>query len=161
MESSETESNNTRPSSDTYDFQPWFAEIGSVGDIDFFRIPLTAESSTLVVDTLNLGDGACGLNLMDTIVEILDTTGNGNALLATDDDSADGDCAQAFATGLPPGNYFVRVRAGDGAQPATFPYELGISIGECGDGNVTLGEQCDDQNLVAGDGCDSNCRGEF
>lgn len=161
LESSESEPNNTRPSADTYDFQPWFAEIGTVGDVDFFRIPLSAESSTLVVDTLNLGDGACGLNLMDTVVDILDTTVNGNALLATDDDSGDGDCAQAFATGLPPGNYFVRVRAGDGAQPATFPYELGINIGECGDSDVTLGEQCDDGNLVAGDGCDSNCRGEF
>lgn len=158
LEISETEPNDDIASADVFDFGPWFGQVGAPGDADVYQVTLTAASSTLIVDTLNLGDGACGLNLMDSVVDIFDTDANGNALLASDDDSGDGDCARAIATGLPPGDYFVRVTAGAGADPATFPYRLGVSVGECGDGEVTLGEQCDDQNLGGGDGCDATCR---
>lgn len=160
LESSETEPNGSVGSADAYDFEPWAAEIAPEGDVDFYAVALTETSSTLVVDTLNFGDGACALNLMDTVVQILDTNTNGNALLVSDDDSGEGDCARAVASGLGPGTYFVRVAAGEGAAPATFPYRLGVSVGKCGDGEITLGEQCDDGNVAPGDGCDASCRSE-
>lgn len=160
LESSETEQNDALGSADTYDFEPWAAEIGAEGDVDFYAVTLTFASSTLVVDTLNFGDGACALNLMDTVIDILDTDTNGHAVLVSDDDSGEGACARAVTSGLGPGTYFVRVAAGQGAAPATFPYRLVLSVGECGDGELTLGEQCDDHNQVVGDGCDASCRSE-
>jgi len=161
LESSESEQNGTRGAADTFNFTPWFAEIGTAGDVDFYRIKLTATSSTLVVSTGNLGDGACGLNLMDTQVDIFDTNARNNVLLATDDDGGDGKCARAVVSGLGPGTYFARVRAAAGANPATFPYRLDVSVGICGDGEVSPGEQCDDANLNPGDGCDQNCTPEL
>lgn len=160
LELSESEPNNRRFNSDTYDFSPWFAQIDVEGDSDYTRVTLTDDSATLVVRTQNLGDGACGFNLMDTIVEIFDTNTNGNTLLASDDDGGDGLCSLAIAPGLGAGTYFVRVKAADGAEPATFPYRLDMSVAPCGDGVVSFGEECDDENLVNNDGCDASCRRE-
>jgi cysteine-rich repeat protein len=160
LEASESEPNDALVSADVFDFEPWFAEISPAADEDYYRVTLVASSSTLVVETANLGDGACGLNLMDTVVDILDTNANANAILATDDDGGDGACARAVASGLPPGEYRVRVRAAASAQPATFPYRLDITVGVCGDGERTVGEECDDSNLSSGDGCDGTCREE-
>jgi len=36
----------------------WFGQLSPEGDVDYIRVQLTASSSTLVVDTFNLGDGA-------------------------------------------------------------------------------------------------------
>lgn len=160
LELSETEGNNRRGRANTYDFLPWFAQISPVGDADFYRVTLAGASSTLVVETVSVGDDACSLNTQDTLVEILDTNGNGNALLASDDDGGDGQCSRAVATGLPAGTYFLRVLAGAAASPATFPYRLEVSVGVCGDGDPTSGEGCDDGNRAAGDGCDADCRVE-
>ena len=160
VEASESEPNGIVGFADVFDFSPWAAEVSPAGDVDIYQVDLVATSSTLVVDTLNLADGACGLNLMDTVVDILDTDANANAVLASDDDSGDGACAQAVASGLPPGTYYVQIAAAASAEPATFPYRLEVSVGVCGDGDVTLGEECDDQNLVAGDGCDPTCKEE-
>jgi len=158
LEPSESEPNEPqRFLADTFDFTPWFAQISPAGDVDQYRIQLVATSSTLVVTTANLADGACGLNLMDTVIDIHDTNANNNVLLATDDDSGDGKCARAVASGLAPGNYLVKVRAAAGADPATFPYRLDVSVGVCGDSELTLGEGCDDGNVDPGDGCDQNC----
>ncbi len=160
LELSESENNNRRFRADTFDFTPWFAAIGSEGDQDFYRVSLTAASSTLAVQTVSVGDDACALNLQDTVVEILDTNTNGNAVLASDDDGGDGQCSLAVASGLPAGTYYVRVLAGPAAIPATFPYRLEMSVGVCGDGDPTSGEGCDDGNLTPGDGCDAACRVE-
>jgi cysteine-rich repeat protein len=160
LETSESEPNDSRQLADRFVSGPWFGQLSPAGDVDYYRVQLTASSSTLVVDTFNLGDGACALNLMDSVIEILDTSANANAVLVRDEDSGDGACARAMTGGLPPGNYFVRVSAAGAAQPATFPYRLGIMVGVCGDGQLDLGEVCDDQNLVAGDGCDANCQEE-
>jgi len=160
LELSESESNNRRSRANSFTFTPWFAQISPADDVDFYRVSLTAASSTLVVDTLDLGDGACALNAMDTLVDILDTNTNGNALLSSDDNGGEGKCSHAIATGLPSGTYYVRVQAAAGAQPATFPYRLEMWVGVCGDGDPTLGEGCDDGNRISGDGCDSNCQVE-
>jgi cysteine-rich repeat protein len=161
VESSESEPNDALGSADVFDFERWTAELSPEGDADYYSVDLVATSSTLVVSTLNLADGACALNLMDTVVDIFDTNANGNVLLASDDDSGDGDCAVAVASGLAPGSYRIRVSAPVGAQPATFPYRLEIDVGVCGDGERTLGEECDDENLASGDGCDGACREEL
>lgn len=160
LEASESEPNDTLGSADLFTFERWFAQISPAADEDYYRVTLVATSSTLVVETANLGDGACGLNLMDTVIDILDTDANANAALATDDDGGDGACARAVARGLPPGEYGVRVRAAAGAEPATFPYRLDIAVGVCGDGERGPGEECDDGALSSGDGCDSSCREE-
>lgn len=160
LELSESEPNNFRFNSDTYDFSPWFGQMDEEGDADTLRVTLTDESATLVVRTQNLGDGACGFNLMDTTLEIFDTNANDNVLLVSDDDGGDGLCSLAVAPGLPAGTYFVRVKAAPGASPATFPYRLDLAVAPCGDGVVSFGEECDDENLINNDGCDAACRQE-
>jgi cysteine-rich repeat protein len=160
LELSETENNNRRSRADTFNFLPWFAQISPVDDVDFYRVTLTAASSTLVVETVSLGDDACALNAQDTLVEIFDTNTNDNVLLASDDDGGDGQCSRAVATGLPAGTYFLRVLAGTAASPSTFPYRLEVSVGVCGNGDPTSGEGCDDGNRDPGDGCDADCRVE-
>jgi cysteine-rich repeat protein len=157
LELSVRESNNRLFRANSFDFSPWFAQISPAGDVDFYSVSLTAPSSTLVVDTLDLGDGACASNTEDTRVDILDASGNA---LASDDDDGEGKCSLAVATGLPAGSYFVRVQAGAAAASATFPYRLEMWVGVCGDGDPTLGEGCDDGNRASGDGCDADCQVE-
>lgn len=161
VESTETEPNNRRSSADSYNQKPWFGRISSDTDVDFYSVNVPQAPGSIVVHTLDLGDDACAYNLMDTVVEIYDTNANGNALLASDDDSGVGKCSLAFVTGLEPGNYFVKVLGADGASPASFPYKLDIAVGACGDGELTLSEECDDGNLIDGDGCDSSCVIEY
>jgi cysteine-rich repeat protein len=161
LEPSESEPNNQRVSSDNYNASdPWIAEIGSNGDVDYYRVNVPTAPGNIVVRTFDLGDNACAYNLMDTVVEILDINARNNALLVSDDDSGVGLCSLAVASGLTTGNYFVRVKAADGASPPTFPYRLDIGVGACGDGIKSLAEGCDDGTLVAGDGCDVNCEAE-
>ncbi|HEU4582304.1 MAG TPA: DVUA0089 family protein [Polyangiaceae bacterium] len=160
LERSESEDNGRRSRADTFNFTPWFAQIRPAGDVDYFRVSLTATSSTLVAETLDLGDGACALGTMDPLIDIVDSSSGGGNVLASDDDGGQGTCARAVATGLAAGTYYVRVQAAAGASPATFPYRLELSVGVCGDGDPTLGEGCDDGNLTAGDGCDSRCQVE-
>ncbi|MFH2006416.1 MAG: DUF4215 domain-containing protein [bacterium] len=45
----------------------------------------------------------------------------------------------------------------DGYQGAVGDYQLSVTCGVCGDGNLDPGEDCDDGNTVDGDGCDSAC----
>lgn len=136
------------------------AEIRPTNDVDYYRVVLTEQSSTLVVETLNLGDGACALNLMDTVIDIFDTPQNGDQLIVSDDNSGDGLCARATASGLSPGTYTLRVMGTAFASPGTFPYNLSVTAEPCGDGNWGPGEQCDDGNFSSGDGCSSSCRVE-
>jgi cysteine-rich repeat protein len=157
LEASESEPNDGLAQANSYD-SPWFAQIGAEGDEDYYSVTLDQTSSTLVVSTQNLGDGACAYNLMDTAVEIFDTDARGNVLRATDDDGGDGKCSLAIAPGLLAGTYFVRVKAADGASPDNFPYRLDIDVAVCGDGLLSFGEECDDHNLSLGDGCDFRCR---
>lgn len=135
------------------------AEIRPAGDTDYYSLTLTDERSTLVVETRNLGDGACGLKLMDTVIDVLDNQ-NGNELIVSNDNGADGLCSRATAPGLLPGTYFVRVTASNTAFPDTFPYDLSVSVATCGDGSLGLGEECDDGALVDGDGCSAICQVE-
>jgi cysteine-rich repeat protein len=160
LELSESEDNGRRSRADTFDFTPWFAQISPADDVDYFRLSLTATSSTLVAETLDLGDGACAQHTMDPLLEIVDSAFGGGNVLASDDDGGQGTCARAIATGLAAGTYYIRARAAAGASPATFPYRLEVSVGVCGDGDPTLGEGCDDGNLTSGDGCDSHCQVE-
>jgi cysteine-rich repeat protein len=162
LEPSESETNDARFQSDSYSAaQPWFAEIGSEGDVDYYRVSVPTAPGSIVVRTLDLGDNACAYNLMDTVVDIFDINARANTLLVNDDDSGVGKCSLAVATGLSTGNYFVRVKAADTASPPTFPYHLDISVGACGDGNLTVAEECDDGNFIDGDGCDASCHEEF
>lgn len=160
LELSESEDNGRRSRADSFNFTPWFAQISPADDVDYFRVSLTAESSTLVAETLDLGDEACAQGTMDPRIDIVDASSGGGTVWASDDDGGQGTCARAIASGLAAGTYYIRVSAAAGASPATFPYRLEVSVGVCGDGDPTLGEGCDDGNLTAGDGCDSHCQVE-
>jgi cysteine-rich repeat protein len=160
LERSESEDNGRRSRADTFNFTPWFAQISPVDDVDYFRLSLTAESSTLVAETVDLGDGACAQRTMDPMIDIIDSSFGASNVRASDDNGGEGTCARAIATGLAAGTYYVRVSAAAGASPATFPYRLELSVGVCGDADPTLGEGCDDGNLTSGDGCDSHCQVE-
>ena len=159
LEPSESEPNNRRNSADTYSAaQPWIAELGTAGDVDYYRINVPRAPGNIVVRTFDLGDNACAYNLMDTVVEIRDSS---NAVLVSDDDGGPGKCSLAVASGLSTGTYYVRVEAAGGASPPTFPYRLEIAVDACGDGALGLAEDCDDGNLVDGDGCDATCHFEY
>ncbi|MEY2937345.1 MAG: hypothetical protein RL033_8094 [Pseudomonadota bacterium] len=160
LQATETEPNNFRFSADNFDATPWIAKIGSATDVDYVRVVVPVAPGSIIVRTEDLGDNACAYNLMDTVIEILDTNANDNALLVSDDDGGTGKCSLAVATGLTTGTYFVRIKAGDGAAPASFPYRLDLVVGACGDGERDLAEECDDGNLDSGDGCDADCNAE-
>ncbi len=158
LETSEQEpANDTLTTADAFAFEPWAAELRPAGDTDFIAITLDSPTSSLVLDTLGLGDGACGLGLMDTALDLYDTDANGNQLIATDDDSGDGLCARVVATGLAAGTYYAQVRATGQFETEAFPYEFRAFVGVCGNGVLTLGEECDDGNLASGDGCSATC----
>jgi cysteine-rich repeat protein len=159
LESSETEPNEAAGTA-TVHSDPCFAQVAPAGDVDVFSVAVAEGPASLMVSTHSLGDGACALERLDSLIEILDT--NGSTVLSTDDDSGEGLCARASAWALGVGTYYVRVTASPNAEnsAATFPYRLDAQVELCGNGEVAAGEQCDDGNTASGDGCSSLCRNE-
>lgn len=157
VEADEDEPNGTPSNASPLAGEMTVGEIRPASDVDVYAVTLSAASSSIVANTFHLGDGACLYNLMDTVIDILDTDDNSNVVLVSDDNGGDGLCASAVASALPAGTYYIRVSAKGGAVPATFPYVLDVAVGECGDGDQTMGEECDDGNTMNGDGCNQNC----
>ncbi len=156
LESSESEPNDTPAQADTFT-APFTRAISSGLDVDVIAVELSHPASNLIVDTFDLGDGACALGLMDPAVDVL--APDGTTVLASDDDSGAGYCAHAALSGLGPGTYFVAVRAA-GASPTPFAYRLSVRSDWCGNGVKSDLEECDDGNTAAGDGCGPDCRAE-
>lgn len=129
VEPSEAEPNASSAQASTFS-APYFAEIAPAGDEDWVKIgvsPAQAPAS-IVVDTFDLGDGACSKLELDSELALF--AADGTSLLASDDDSGVGGCAHLVASGLGAGNYFLRVSAaGQGVTPV-FPYRLAVAIGK-------------------------------
>jgi cysteine-rich repeat protein len=159
LESTETEPNDTPGEADALR-DPYYGQIDPAGDVDVIAVEVAAGPASLRVSTHNVGIGMCGLELMDSYLEILDS--NGTTMLSSDDDGGDGFCACASTFALPAGTYYVRVEASEYAAPSldTFPYRLGVSLDLCGNGMVAAGEECDDGNTESFDGCSAVCRVE-
>jgi cysteine-rich repeat protein len=122
LELDEVEPNEAPSVATPYSGLPFIARISSGTDVDVFSIVISAQNSTLSVETLDLGDGACARMELDDRIEILAPDGR---MLVSNDDGGVGFCAKASATGLSPGTYYVRVRASGVATD--FPYNLDIS----------------------------------
>ena len=157
LEATESEPNDDVDSADSFS-DPYYGRIFPAGDRDYVAVEVSDAPASMRVNTYNVGLGMCGLNLMDSYLEVLDT--NGTTLLASDDDGGDGYCARVSTFALPAGTYYVVVRASESAPPGTetFPYRLGVTVDQCGNGTQAAGEQCDDGNTTSGDGCSSVCR---
>ena len=100
-------------------------------------------------------DGAGGCP-GDTFMRLFGQDANGARVeLGLDDDGGFEVCS-LLEQDLPAGDYELEVSGfGNRAIPG---YQLAVSLtGECGNGQVELGEACDDGNLAAGDGCAADC----
>lgn len=156
LETTEGEPNDV-PAEATPYAAPYFAEIQPADDVDAVSVVVTSANTTLMANVLNLGDGACAKELMDSVLELVSSTGRS---LALDDDAGDGLCSRLVVPGLAAGTYGLLVRAAPGAEPATFPYQLAVTLDTCGNGATSPVEECDDGNLLAGDGCSATCTDE-
>jgi cysteine-rich repeat protein len=128
LEATEVEPNDTPAEADAAT-APFYAEIAPQGDVDVVAVSIEQDGAELTAATLNFGDGACALGLLDSYIEILGP--DQETVLADDDDGGDGLCARAVASGLTAGTYYVRVTASPLAEAGTetFPYRLGLSVG--------------------------------
>lgn len=124
LESDETEDNGTPAKANPYTAFPFFAAISASDDIDVFSLNISQSNAKLVAETFDLGDGACAKLLLDSKLEIL--APNGTQILAVNGDSGGTFCSRVEATGLAPGNYYVRISS-EGSRP-TFPYVLNVNV---------------------------------
>jgi cysteine-rich repeat protein len=156
VELTEMERNDARAEATPWS-DPFYARIGSASDVDLVSLDIAAPETDLVASTLNLGDGACARKELDSVLSLLSAEGE---VLASDDDGGDGSCARLAVPGLGVGRYYLRVLAAPDAEPATFPYRLGVDLDTCGNARVGFFEDCDDGNRLPGDGCSASCADE-
>jgi cysteine-rich repeat protein len=125
LEATEVEPNGTVMTANVFT-APFFAAISPAGDVDVVAVTIPSEPSTLIVETVDLGSGACVNDDLDSYIEVLDASGTN--VVGSDDDSGIGLCAQATVSGLPAGTVYVRVRTALGAPAPTFSYRLDVTI---------------------------------
>ena len=128
--------------------------IKPIADLDVYLVTVPAgQTGVITAATLDGFNSTCASQNEDSFITISDI--NGTVLIAADG-GGPGKCAQAQATALPGGDYFVEVKSGSGTQ---FSYALTIQVQLviCGNGTKEPGEQCDDGNVVNGDGCNATC----
>ena len=126
VESSETEPNK-RPNTANDFASPFFGEIDPAGDADAFRVDIPQDAGTVTIATLDFGDDACALGLLDNVLTLIGP--DGTSTVVTDDDSGEGLCAKIEITGLSAGTYYVVVEASPWATLPTFPYIIETTIG--------------------------------
>lgn len=122
VESTESEPNDTFGQADPNP-DPSFthATIDPAGDVDYVTVEVTTGGAAILARIHDFGDGGCGANLIDTVIDLLDT--DGTTVLASNNDSTSS-CSSLIHSGLAVGTYFVRVTGDAGASPATFAYAL-------------------------------------
>jgi len=128
--------------------------IKPLADVDVYLITIPAgQTGVITAATLDGFNSSCANNTEDSFITIRDAT---DAALISADGGGPGKCAQAQATALPGGDYYIEVKSGSGTQ---FSYSLSIQVQIviCGNGTKEPGEQCDDSNVLNGDGCSSAC----
>jgi len=126
VEASESEPNDTSGQASTLTGSSFFGTVSGSGDSDFVAVTVTNAGSTISASIFDFGDGGCPYGEVDSFLEIRGT--NGNTVLTSDDNSGDGLCSKAVASGLAAGKYYVVVKAAAGANPATFGYKLFVSV---------------------------------
>ncbi len=126
------------------DYAGAFVEDGN----DWYTI--TTAEERRVGFTTHDGLGACP---GDTRLRLLNEAGEE---VAFNDDGGPGACSMIDQV-VPAGTWSL-VADGFGGR-AIEAYTLSVMFGgECGDGELNLGEACDDGNIAAGDGCDAECQ---
>jgi cysteine-rich repeat protein len=153
LEATESEPNDTLATANPQQ-SPFFGAISSASDVDLVAVTVSQTPSTIIADTFDLGDGACGWDELDSVLELLSPSGS---VLASDDDGGAGLCAHLVKSGLAAGTYYVRVKAAPDGDTPSFPYKLSLIVDPCGNGIQVEGEACDDGNKLAGDGCSPTC----
>jgi hypothetical protein len=106
--------------------------LATVGDIDVYSFttsrPVRLLAETIEAGTLTCEPDAMGMDLMDTVIEVVSSAG----LVVTDDDSSGrGECSlvdDAVSGMLPVGTYFIRVKNFTPATKASGPYHLLVNI---------------------------------
>ncbi len=137
----------------------WQAQIGVVGDQDFFAVDVTVAGSYIRAQTTDVtGTGCPG---WDSEIYLYDA--NMVELANNDQSPVNSPCSliglnTPGATNLPAGTYYVRVEdwLDNGTSP---PYMLLLNVYPpgCGDSIIQTGEECDDGNQIDGDGCSALC----
>jgi cysteine-rich repeat protein len=123
LEATEVEDNSAISSASAYS-EPFYAEIAPAGDEDLVVLDLEGDA-TLVAETLDLGDASCATGALDSLLELLDASGDP---LAFDDDGGVGYCARLVVPDLRSGRYVLRVAASPDGAVETFPYRLRVSV---------------------------------
>jgi cysteine-rich repeat protein len=127
VESSEVEPNGTPATATAHGTgASFYGRVHPSGDIDVIKVDVPGPASRLTANTFDFGDGACGGELLDSMIEILRP--DGATVVAKDDDSGDGLCARAVASSLSQGTYFVRVTASPQGDTPSFPYVLRVTV---------------------------------
>lgn len=122
LEIHETEPNDTIAQADVFT-SGWQAILSPVMDADYVSIQVASDGSVITAQTGDAGLGGCVMSTLDTIVTILDATGQE---LVTNDD-AFGYCSLAKAENVAAGTYYVRVTAGGRASDPSY-YGLSVSV---------------------------------
>lgn len=118
----EVEPNDTVEEANASEAFPFFGAIATSDDVDVVTVQVDG-SQTLIAQTFDLGDGACAQNRLDSVLTILDETGD---VVAEDDDTGTGFCSAVVAEALAEGSYYVSVSAGSAAE--SFLYRLDVTL---------------------------------
>ncbi len=112
-----------------------------------------SDADQVVVVTTNLpGSNAA---VTDTVVYVREACRSSASEIACNDDFNDDNYLSELGFQANAGqSYWIIV---DTWAADSGPFELGLSIAICGDGEVWPGEQCDDGNTTPGDGCENDC----
>jgi cysteine-rich repeat protein len=156
LERAEDEPNASLATAESY-ASGYVARIDPEGDQDLVVVSVSEGPASISARTSAFLDD-CETGRADTYLELLDS--DGTAVLDQDDDESDGYCSRVLASGLPGGNYYVKVSAAPATDFPTFPYRLLVTVNSCGDGVRGPGEACDDYNQSSGDGCSASCQSE-
>lgn len=121
FETTEVEPNDDATNANPYT-DPFIGSIGVPGDFDFVLAPLAAGES-VTAEVVDLGNGTCAANQLDSELRIFDV--DGVTEVAFDDDGGGGWCSMVSFTAPADGLYYVRVASSQQFDPTgTFPYQL-------------------------------------
>jgi cysteine-rich repeat protein len=124
LEATEGEPNDTTGQANPFD-PLFFGLISGATDVDVMQIDVAQANATVSLAILDLGDGSCENDELDSLVELRASDGS---LVNSDDDSGEGKCSNLSETGLAAGTYYAVVKAAPGANPASFAYKLFVDV---------------------------------